>query len=114
MVERQPSKLHTTVRSRSPAPNFCRGKAVRWLKNHRVSSGAFGRGKCKLSDCDVYEFVHEEARNAVSSRENQAAGSCSSVVEHSLGKGEVVRSIRIKSTKNKHAKKWKPAFSRPS
>ncbi len=84
------------------------------MKNHRVSSGAFGRGKCKLSDCDVYEFVHEEARNAVISRENQAAGSCSSVVEHSLGKGEVVRSIRIKSTKNNNAKKWKPTFSRPS
>ncbi len=63
---------------------------------------------------DVYEVVHEETRNAAISRKNETAGSCSSVVEHSLGKGEVVRSIRIKSTKNENAKKWKPTFWRPS
>ncbi len=65
-----------------------------------------------MSGFDVYEFVHEETRNAAISRKNETAGSCSSVVEHSLGKGEVVRSIRIKSTKNKNAKKWKPTFAR--
>ena len=51
-----------------------------------------------MSGYDVYEFVREESRNAAISRKNETAGSCSSVVEHSLGKGEVVRSIRIKST----------------
>ena len=65
-----------------------------------------------MSGYDVYEFVREESRNAAISRKNETAGSCSSVVEHSLGTGEVVRSIRIKSTKNKNAKKWKPTFAR--
>ena len=35
-----------------------------------------------------------------SSFSQQGRGSCSSVVEHSLGKGEATRSIRVKSTKN--------------
>jgi len=34
------------------------------------------------------------------------------VVEHSLGKGEVVRSIRIKSTNIGFGQKYKPTFDR--
>ena len=65
-----------------------------------------------MSGYDVYGFVHEETRNAAISRKNETAGSCSSVVEHSLGKGEVVRSIRIKSTNIDFGQKYNPTVDR--
>ena len=72
MVEQKPSKLTTTVRSRSPAPRFFRGFCDR-----RSCSGAFCTGACKT----------------------RPPRPCSSVAEHSLGKGEATRSIRVKGTR---------------
>ena len=46
------------------------------------------------------------------SRAERSAGPCSSVVEHSLGKGEVERSIRSMGTKVIDARKYTPTFAR--
>ncbi len=66
MVERQPSKLHTTVRSRSPAPVF----AVRWSQLSRITGvvrafyGNEGQGAPQFCISAVYVSVHEGECNA--------------------------------------------------
>ena len=65
MVEQKPSKLTTRVRFPSPAPYL-----------HEVIAGCF-------DESDVVEKVIQAGH----------ACPCSSVAEHSLGKGEVASSI---------------------
>jgi hypothetical protein len=69
MVEPQPSKLMTRVRFPSPAPRFL--------------STVFCVGRV-ASQTGVDDL---------------SIGPCGSVVEHSLGKGEVARSIRAMGTR---------------
>ena len=72
MVELQPSKLITRVRFPSPAP--CAG-----FRSESVSTG-------------LVALVAKPVLILMKS------GPCGSVVEHSLGKGEVARSIRAMGT----------------
>ena len=71
MVEQKPSKLTTRVRFPSPAPEF-----TSW-------------------ECNPAARLN---RLAVVAERDRPRRPCSSVVEHSLGKGEVARSIRAVGT----------------
>jgi hypothetical protein len=71
MVEQKPSKLTTRVRFPSPAPESRQSR-----------------------ECDDLAMNERMRLQAGTSRRP-----CSSVVEHSLGKGEVARSIRAVGTR---------------
>ncbi len=82
MVEQKPSKLTTRVRFPSPAP---------WDEvTSAESESTFARDS-------TWKSRHDE------SRLRPHSCPCSSVVEHSLGKGEVERSIRSMGTTNSTA-----------
>ena len=80
MVELQPSKLITRVRVPSPAP----------CADSRLESVSTGLGA--LVAKPVLILIR--------------SGPCGSVVEHSLGKGEVARSIRAMGTKSLSFPHW--------
>ena len=81
MVEQKPSKLTTRVRFPSPAPDIHQGHDKR---EHQ-------RG-----DPDA---AHGEPAGTSAPLKRATRGPCGSVVEHSLGKGEVTRSIRVMGTR---------------
>ena len=88
MVEQKPSKLTTRVRFPSPAPRIggCRREKVDAVTaSIRLSVGSSGteQGRVQPGITAKDEILRP----------------CSSVVEHSLGKGEVERSIRSMGTK---------------
>ena len=61
MVERQPSKLHTTVRSRSPAPVF-KGYVVHALVLFDILRQFFGWlwfARCNAQSSIAYESVRK-------------------------------------------------------
>ena len=89
MVEQKPSKLMTRVRFPSPAPRDA------WPQRTNTNATTTG---VPLATSGARHYPSHRG----SPRGAPPAGTspCSSVVEHSLGKGEVARSIRAMGTKN--------------
>ena len=92
MVEQKPSKLTTRVRFPSPAPavGLLSEVAVivqQWVEVQPVRDG---RDRVKVPG----------SLNARSGGRRLEFSPCSSVAEHSLGKGEVARSIRAMGTRS--------------
>ena len=82
MVEQKPSKLTTRVRFPSPAPE--------------LFVPVFSRDGRKVRD----RYIVAMSCSAATARENTGRRPCGSVVEHSLGKGEVASPILAMGTKD--------------
>ena len=95
MVEQKPSKLTTRVRFPSPAPINNRNTAP-YENNNRVVEKVVDARREREGSTQRYGERDQQSRQGLI---DDRGSPCGSVVEHSLGKGEATRSIRVMGTK---------------